>query len=147
MTKKYKKNNTQLLQIRLDDEEYKEIIKFIKSFGVTRREWILAVKSELRQRVVIRDGKFWESDTQYAQANQEKWDKKLTPEGRCEICGKLNEYKNGISQLCRHHYLGYKGDNAFKVQLLCKQCHGKQHTKKYFKKYKEYGINKKTNKE
>jgi hypothetical protein len=56
--KKYKKSWGKLLQIRLSGNEHEKIINFIKKFGVTRREFILAVINELKHKNLIKNGKF-----------------------------------------------------------------------------------------
>jgi hypothetical protein len=125
--KKYKKKPSKLLQIRLSENEFGEIVEFIKKFDVTHREWILAVKNELADSKVLRENKFWKSNTEFAYANSHRYDKKVTEDSKCEECGEPYsvDYK-GYAQLERHHYLGYEGDNAFKVQILCKKCHQKK---------------------
>lgn len=42
--KKYRKKPSRLLQIRLSDVEYEEIINEIKKLGITRREWVLTFR-------------------------------------------------------------------------------------------------------
>lgn len=135
---KGKKAKTKLLQIRLPEEEHKEVIEFVERFGVTQREWILAVVNSLRENKVIRENYFWESDTQFAYCNNDRWDKQLTKDSKCEECGatfdRIKDWdKRGTKQLERHHYLGYEGKNAFKVQILCRPCHWKK-PKDYKKK-------------
>ena len=67
--KRYKKHPTKLLQIRLAQKEYDELLEFIKRFGVTKREWVMAVTNELRDAQVLRDNQFWRSHQDYAYAN------------------------------------------------------------------------------
>lgn len=125
--KKYKKNPSKIFQIRLSNEEYDQVKDFINRFGVTHREWILTVCNELSNATLIKDNQFWESWKSYAYSNNDKWDKKITDDSVCEICG---VDKKNCYQLERHHYLGYEGDNAFKVKILCRSCHVKEETKR-----------------
>lgn len=39
--KKYRKKPTKLLQIRLSEKEYNEVIEYFKSIDETRRSWII----------------------------------------------------------------------------------------------------------
>jgi len=121
---KYKKNPTKLFQVRLSEKEYKRIIKFIKGLNVTRREWIIAVLNELEQYNLIRGEEFWDKESSYAYANRDKYNKKVVEGITCEIC-------RGEEDLVCHHHYGYKGDNAFKVNILCRWCHSRFHAKKY----------------
>lgn len=129
--KKYKKKPSKLLQIRLAEEEYIKVIGFIKKFNITHREWLLTVLNELESMTIIKDNMFWTDWKTYAYLNTDKWDKKITKDSKCEECGStfnsIEEWdKRGIKQLERHHYLGYEGDNALKVKILCRPCHWKQ---------------------
>lgn len=128
--KKYRKKSNKkgkLLQIRLSEEEYKMVVGFINKFNVTHREWILTSVNELWNYNIIRGGSFWYSDSDFAHANADRYDKKITKDSVCEECGRGYYTDNrGHSLLQRHHYLGYKGDNAFKVKILCQSCHAKK---------------------
>lgn len=131
--KKYrKKENTKskLLQIRLSEKEHKQISEFINRFGVTQREWLLAVYEDLREANLLINGEFYSDWQSYAYSNSDKWDKKITQESICEEC-RVGYFKEGkkeheYHQLERHHYLGYIGENAFKVQILCRKCHARK---------------------
>jgi len=60
MAKKYsKKNWGSLLQIRMSLAEKRSMAKFIRKFNVTQREFLLAVKNELRDRDEIKNGRFY----------------------------------------------------------------------------------------
>ncbi len=126
---KGKKAKTKLLQIRLSENEHKRVIEFIEKFGVTQREWLLAVLGveEIRNANFILNGNFYISWKDYAYCHRDKWDKKITEDSVCEECGvgywKENKKKYEYHQLERHHYAGYIGENAFKVQILCRKCH------------------------
>jgi len=124
--KKYKKNPTKILQIRLSNKEYEEVKRFINKFGVTHREWLLTVCNQLSDETLIKDNLFWQDWKNYAYCNNDKWDKKIYDDSVCEICG---VDKNNCFQLERHHYLGYEGENAFKVKILCRACHVKEATR------------------
>lgn len=133
--KKYKKKPDKLFQVRLALKEHKEVTEFINKFGVTHREFMLAVVNELREATVVRENKFWTSNTQFAYHNSDRYDKQLTPDSVCEECGAGHppHSERGMKQLERHHYLGYEGEGAFKVQILCRPCHWKK-PKNYKKK-------------
>lgn len=122
--KKYRKKPTKLLQIRLSEKEYKNIIEFIHKFGVTQREWLSAVMKEVGSANLIIDGRFWIDWKDYAYGNRDKWDKTIEDHSVCEECGagRPKDYDIG-KQLERHHYAGYIGENAFKTQILCRPCH------------------------
>jgi hypothetical protein len=126
--KNYRKNPTKLLQIRLSEQEYNRVIKFIKRFSITRREWLITVVDELQDMNIIRGGNFFPRHQEYAYKNNDKWDKKITEESKCENCGidsKGLEKKKLYSKLERHHHNGYEGENAFKTIILCRVCHRK----------------------
>jgi hypothetical protein len=127
---KGKKAKTKLLQIRLSENEHKKVIEFIEKFGVTQREWLLAVLDDLREANLLIKGQFYTDWKSYAYLNTDKWDKQLKEDSKCEECGatydRAKDWENrGTKQLERHHYLGYEGDNAFKVKILCRPCHWK----------------------
>jgi len=134
--KKYKKKEkkgkakTKLLQIRLSDKEFSDVVEFIQKFGVTHREWILSVRNYLREHNLLINGNFYYSWKDYAYTHSDKWDKEITTESVCEECGvdyyKENRKKYEFHQLERHHYAGYVGENAFKVQILCRKCHARK---------------------
>ena len=124
---KGKKAKTKLLQIRLSKEEHERAVSFIEKFDCTQREWLLAVLDEIREANLLINGEFYLDWKDYAYCNNDKWDKKITTDSVCEECG-VGYYKEGIKkyefhQLERHHYAGYIGENAFKVQILCRKCH------------------------
>ena len=125
--KKYKKSGSKLLQIRLTEAEAKDVNEFINKFKVTKREFILAVINELREDKIIRENRFWLSNMYFAHANSERYDKQVSDTSKCEECDKkMTRDCYGASELHRHHYKGYEGENAFKVQILCKKCHYKK---------------------
>lgn len=120
--KKYKKNATKLLQIRLSEDEIEIVNKTINKYGETKRMWLLSVCNLLEQYGTMRDGTFWSSDQNYAYANYERYNTPIYEDSRCELCnGKRTEY---VASMVRHHHYGYKGDNAFRVQVVCNKCHG-----------------------
>lgn len=125
--KKYKKSPTKLLQIRLSEKEQKEVLEFMNKFGVSHREFILSVVNELREDKVIRENRFWLSDMYFAHANAHRYDKQFDEDSKCEECGAGHpkEQEKMQKQLERHHYLGYEGENAFRVKILCRPCHNK----------------------
>lgn len=57
--KRYGKLTYKTFQIRLSGEELKELTAFIKQFGVTRREFILATQRELSGYDMIKNGEFY----------------------------------------------------------------------------------------
>jgi len=125
--KKYKKKPSKLLQIRLSEKEYDKTIEFINKFGVTHREWLSAVLDDLKEANLLIGGQFYTDWKSYAYWNRDKWDKTITDESVCEECGAGRPKDYNISkQLERHHYAGYIGENAFKVQILCRPCHSKK---------------------
>lgn len=94
--KKYKKKSNKkgkLLQIRLSEEEYKMVVGFINKFNVTHREWILTSVNELWNYNIIRGGSFWYSDSDFAHANADRYDKKITnlPQVMEVIKGEIEE--------------------------------------------------------
>lgn len=126
--KNYKKKPSKLLQIRLSEKEHEDVVEFIKKFNITQREWITTVCNHLAEKTVIRDNYFWYDDKHYAYENSDKWDKKITDESVCEICGtrgKPGQYGHSLS---RHHHDGYSGENAFKTHMVCSTHHGMAHT-------------------
>ena len=126
---KSEKYSGKLLQVRLAEDEYKEVNEFIKKFKKTKREWILAVINELRNMTTLRDNLFWESGQQYAYSNRHKYDNKLCENSKCELCGaKKTEY---VASMVCHHHDGYEGNNALKVHIICNKCHGRMHSKDY----------------
>lgn len=60
--KKYGKETTKLLQIRLSSEEYVRSLEFIKRFGTTRREVWLAI---LNNETDLRAGKFYKKNSSF----------------------------------------------------------------------------------
>lgn len=134
--KKYKKKEkgtkakTKLLQIRLSPKEHERVTSFIDKFGATQRDWLLAVVDEIRDANLLINGMFYTDWKNYAYCNRDKWDKQFTEDSVCEECGvghdKKDKKKGEYHQLERHHYAGYIGENAFKVQILCRKCHGKK---------------------
>lgn len=122
--KQYKKYPGKLLQIRLSEKEYDQVISFIKTFGVTRREFILAVLNELKHNKVIKNGYFFESLRQYAYNFGEYRSKK---KDMCELCDDRYRYKSSDHDIIGHHYLGYEEENINKVKWLCRRCHGFVH--------------------
>lgn len=124
--KQYKKYPGRLLQVRLSEEEYDEIIESIKKFKKTRRDFIIATIKEVKKYNIIRDGEFWESNQQYAYFHRDNYDKDIGLDTECEVCGKESD-----GSFNRHHHYGYDGDNAFKVNIVCKQCHGRLHADIY----------------
>ena len=134
--KQYKRKPTKLLQIRMSEEEYKEITDFIKKFGVTQRMFILAAKNELEGYNIIKNGVFYGSHKSYAYSFRDEWDKKIDRNSECELCGQ-GYYEYGYSKghddysktLLRHHHDGYEGENAYKTHILCRKCHGICHRK------------------
>lgn len=94
--KKYKKKSNKkgkLLQIRLSEEEYKMVVGFINKFNVTHREWILTAVNELWNYNIIRGGSFWYSDSDFAHASADRYDKKITnlPQVMEVIKGEIEE--------------------------------------------------------
>lgn len=130
--KKYKKNPTKLLQIRLSESEHEEITEHLKRFGVTHREWILAVVNELAEKTLVKDNRLWESHKEYAYTNKDQWDIQLkdipNDQYKCEVCGFSPETRGSLG-LLRHHHDGYEGDAMKKVRLICRHCHGTAHSK------------------
>jgi len=125
--KKYRKLPTKLLQVRLSKKEYDVVTEFIKRFGITKREWLTTAINQLQFYYIIRDGKFWTSDKEYAYEFNDKWDKQLNENSVCEVCNKrFPEGQHGHG-LQRHHHDGYEGENAFKVHIVCCKHHGEAH--------------------
>lgn len=126
--KKYKKTKSKkgkLLQVRLSDKEYEQVKEFINKFETTHREWLLATVNHLREATLLVNGLFYENWKDHAYSNSDRWNKSLNEDSVCEECGKKMSYdERGHSELQRHHYLGYVGDNGLKVQILCRKCHG-----------------------
>lgn len=125
--KKYKKKPSKLLQIRLSEKEYKKTIEFIQKFRTTHREWLMAMIDRVKDSNLLINGEFYLDWKDYAYSHRDKWDKQITEDSVCEECGvgyfKENKKKYAYHQLERHHYAGYIGENAFKVQILCRKCH------------------------
>lgn len=142
--KKYRKKEkrgkakTKLLQIRLSNKEYENVTEFVKKFDVTYRDFILAVMNQLEYKNVLRDGYFYETDQEFAYLNRERWKTQLTNDSKCELCGAgKTEF---VGSIVRHHHYGYKGDNAFKVQIVCNKCHGKLRGKPWKNSSWEYVL-------
>jgi len=125
--KKYKKNWGKLFQVRLSEEEYHSLKDFINRFGITHREFLFLVQTELREATVVRDGKFWRTNTEYAYSiAQETYRKPENIPEHCVLC--FDKFRKG-EVLHAHHYMGYAGDNATNVKFICKRCHGFCHRK------------------
>ena len=117
----YGKLTYKTFQIRLSEEELKELTKFIKTFGVTRREFIIAVQKELEGYDMIKNGEFHNKKDYAHRFGGSHYGK---PKEKCELCNDDYRYSSSDSKLIGHHYLGYDGDNANKVKWLCRRCHG-----------------------
>jgi len=94
------------------------------------------VVNELEEAKVVRGGYFWESNQQYAYSHKHKYDKQLSSESKCELCG--NGRTEFVGSMVRHHHYGYEGDNAYKVNIVCNKCHGQLSGKKWKGKEWEY---------
>lgn len=118
---KYGKLTYKTFQIRMSDEELKDLTKFIKKFGITRREFILAAKRELSYYDMIKDGEFYnKKDYAHRLGGAHYGNRKDT----CELCKDKYRESSSDTRIIGHHYLGYDGDNANKVKWLCRRCHG-----------------------
>lgn len=124
--KKYKKNPTKVLQIRLSEKEFDKITTFIDKFGVTRREFILTVLNELKHNNVIMHGNFYKSLKEYAYSNG-KYREEYP--NQCSLCKDKYRYRSTDPRILAHHHHGYDLENIDNVQWVCVRCHGFIHRK------------------
>ncbi len=125
MTKKYsKKGWGYLFQVRMSKEEKKDLVKFIKIFGVTQREFLLGVRSFLEGYKVLKNGCFYERLSAYAYT--EGTYKENNP-NKCELCDDKHRYKSEDTVILGHHWKGYDDKNMNNVKWLCRRCHGFVH--------------------